>query len=130
MNSIYKAKKGVYYGVTILVNDLCITEGNYIKYIIRNNFEIVGKSIKLRNGKRFNEIKYLFNIFEFDNEKKEIKKLDSRIFYKIRKEYKEGNTELYNVFHDDINMLKYFDKVDLIEFDNLIDEYKELNMFR
>lgn len=130
MNSIYKAKKGVFYGITIQVNDLCITESNYIKYIIRSNFEIVGKSIKLRSGKRSNEIKYLFYIFEFDNDKKEIKKLDSREFYKIRNEYKEGNTKLYNAFHDDINMLKYFDKVDLIEFDNLIDEYKELNMFR
>ena len=130
MNSIFKAKKGCFYGVTIQVNDLCITEGNYIKYIVRNNFEIIGKCIKLRNGKRSNEIKYLFNIFEFDKEKKEMKKLDNRSFYKIRKEYKEGNTELYNVFHDDIDMLKYFDKVDLIEFDNLIDEYKELNMFR
>ena len=130
MNSIYKAKKGVFYGITIQVNDLCITEGNYIKYIIRSNFEIIGKSIKLRSGKRSNEIKYLFYIFEFDNNKKEIKNLDSRAFYKIRKEYKEGNTKLYNVFHDDINMLKYFDKVDLIEFDNLIDEYKKLNMFR
>ena len=130
MNSIYKAKKGVFYGITIKVNDLCITEDNYIKYIIRSNFEIVGKSIKLRSGKRSNEIKYLFNIFEFDKDKKEMKKLDNRAFYKIRKEYKEGNTELYNVFHDDVNMLKYFDKVDLIEFDKLIDEYKELNAFR
>lgn len=129
MNSIYKAKNRVFYGVTIQVNDLCITEDNYIKYIIRNNFEILGKSIKLRNGERSNELEYLFSIFEFDNEKKEIKKLDSRMFYKIRKEYKEGNTKLYNIFNDDINMLKYFDKVDLIEFDNLIDEYKELNMF-
>lgn len=129
MNSIYKAKKSVHYGVTIQVNDLCITEGNFIKYIIRNNFEITGKSIKLRSGKRSNEIKYLFCIFEFDNDKKEIKKIESRAFYKIRKKYKEENTKLYNVFHDDINMLKYFDKVDLIEFDNLIDEYKELNMF-
>ena len=82
----------------------------------------------MKSGKRSNEIEYLFYIFEFDNDKKEIKKLDSREIYKIRKEYKEGNTGLYNIFHDDANMLKYFDKVDLIEFDKLIDEYKELNI--
>ena len=128
MNSIFKAKSYVYYGVTIQVNDLVITEGNYIKYIIRSYFEIRGQSFKLKSGKRSNEIEYLFYIFEFDNDKKEIKKLDSREIYKIRKEYKEGNTGLYNIFHDDTNMLKYFDKVDLIEFDKLIDEYKELNM--
>ena len=97
MNSIFKAKSCGYYGIRIQVNDLVITEGNYIKYIIRSYFEIRGQSFKLKNGKRSNEIEYLFYIFEFDNDKKEIKKLDSREIYKIRKEYNHSTFQLISL---------------------------------